>query len=97
MHPSMIWSGSRGLVSLCIVINPVLDVDPVTAAVVAIAADAAARGRKKKGGGLTFCRAVGSAGVCCRGCLSPPLLQTMTLTGPSWAAVGASLCARSCS
>jgi hypothetical protein len=54
------------------------------------------QGEEKKGG-LTFCRVVGSAGACCRGCSSPPLLQTATLAGPSWAAVGASLCLRSCS
>jgi hypothetical protein len=52
---------------------------------------------KKRGGGLTFCRVVGSAGACYERCSSPPLLQTATLAGPSWAATGASLCLRSCS
>src|SRR5216683_8172980 len=69
---------------------------PCGMAVVGVAA-AAAKGKKKKGGGLTFYRVVGSAGACCRGCSSPPLLQTATLAGPSWAAAGASLCLRSCS
>ena len=55
------------------------------------------QGEEKKKGGLTFCRVVGSVGACCRGFSSPPLLQTVTLGGPSWAAVGASLCLRSCS
>jgi len=66
----------------------------VAVAVAAVAA-ATAKGKKKKGGGLTFCRVIGSAGECCRVCLSPPLLWTATLAGPSWVAVGVSLYARS--
>jgi hypothetical protein len=49
------------------------------------------QGEEKKRGELTFCRVVGSAGTCCRGCLSPPLLWTTTLAGPSWAGAGATL------